>query len=321
MARLCTTALLLLPAITACTSESNPYAVGLLESDRVELAAEFAEPVRARHVREGDTVAAGALLMELDSTRAETALLVAEARVAETEARLAEMLRGPRPEQIRAARADVAGATDDAKFQELELQRAEEVFARKLAAQETVDRARAGYDVAKAKLAAAEARLEELLAGTTVEELRQVEQQLEQHRAAASAQRINLARHSLHAPADGIVDTLLLEPGELPAPGSTAIVMLTGAQPYARIYVPEEIRVHVSPGLAATIHVDGLAETLAGTVRWVSSDAAFTPYYALTEHDRGRLAFAAKIDIDYNGSRLPDGVPVQVEFDLPVERL
>ena len=39
-----------------------------------------------------------------------------------------------------------------------------------------------------------------------------------------------------------------------------------------------------------------------------SSEAAFTPYFALTEHDRGRLSFLAKIDIVNAGSRLPDGV-------------
>jgi HlyD family secretion protein len=49
-------------------------------------------------------------------------------------------------------------------------------------------------------------------------------------------------------------------------------------------------------------------------VRWVSSEAAFTPYYALTERDRGRLSYVAKIDIGETRQRLPDGVPVNVEF-------
>ena len=56
------------------------------------------------------------------------------------------------------------------------------------------------------------------------------------------------------------------------------------------------------------------AEPLAGRVRWISSDAAFTPYYALTERDRSRLTYAAKVDITEEHSRLPDGVPVEVEL-------
>ncbi|MEJ2299842.1 MAG: hypothetical protein P8X94_15375 [Woeseiaceae bacterium] len=46
----------------------------------------------------------------------------------------------------------------------------------------------------------------------------------------------------------------------------------------------------------------------------MSSEAAFTPYYALTERDRGRLSYVAKIDITDAGERLPDGVPVEVEL-------
>jgi hypothetical protein len=34
----------------------------------------------------------------------------------------------------------------------------------------------------------------------------------------------------------------------------------------------------------------------------------------LTEHDRGRLSFAAKVDILNADTRLPDGVPVEVEL-------
>jgi len=51
-------------------------------------------------------------------------------------------------------------------------------------------------------------------------------------------------------------------------------------------------------------------------VRWVASESAFTPYFALTEHDRGRLSFVAKVDILDSDRRLPDGVPVEVELLL-----
>jgi HlyD family secretion protein len=87
-------------------------------------------------------------------------------------------------------------------------------------------------------------------------------------------------------------------------------IMLGGSQPYARVYVPEAIRIHVTPGTQATVHVDGLDRPLRGRVRWVAAEASFTPYFALTEHDRGRLTYVAKVDLDY------DGVPVEAEFTL-----
>jgi HlyD family secretion protein len=111
-----------------------------------------------------------------------------------------------------------------------------------------------------------------------------------------------------------MLDSWLIEAGERPLPGQPLAVLLTGTQPYARVYVPEEMRIAVTPGTAAEILVDGRAAPLKGRVRWVSSEAAFTPFFALTEHDRGRLTFAAKIDLEYDGERLPDGVPVTVRI-------
>jgi HlyD family secretion protein len=92
------------------------------------------------------------------------------------------------------------------------------------------------------------------------------------------------------------------------------VVLLAGEQPHARVYIPEPLRVRITPGTVARILVDGLDEPLDGRVRWVSSEAAFTPYFALTEHDRGRLSYAAKIDLEDFSRRLPDGVPVEVVF-------
>jgi len=155
-----------------------------------------------------------------------------------------------------------------------------------------------------------------MLAGTTIEELAQAEQAVAQLAARRDAIRVDLERHTTRAPVAGIADSRLFEAGERPAPGQPVIIVLGGEQPYARVYVPETIRVHVTSGTAAVIHVDGLDEPLDGRVRWVSSEAAFTPYYALTERDRGRLSYVAKVDITTQRDRLPDGVPVEVEFQI-----
>jgi HlyD family secretion protein len=57
------------------------------------------------------------------------------------------------------------------------------------------------------------------------------------------------------------------------------------------------------------VHADGVERNFQGTVRWVSSDASFTPYFALTEHDRSRLSYLAEIDLA-DAARLPAGLPV-----------
>jgi HlyD family secretion protein len=158
--------------------------------------------------------------------------------------------------------------------------------------------------------------LQELLSGTTVEELAQAENAVKQAAARRDLLTVDLERHDIRAPVDGIVDSRLLEIGERPLPGQPVTVMLGGEQPYARVYVPERLRVHVKTGMATKIYVDGLDEAIDGQVRWVASEAAFTPYFALTEKDRGHLTYLAKVDLAGKRERLPDGVPVEVDLLL-----
>lgn len=309
--------LLPLLALAACGSDDRAnIAVGELASDRIELSAESSEPIARIEVAEGTVVAAGDVLIVQDSARAEARLAEAEAALGQSQARLDELVRGPRTEMIAAARASVEGATQDLEFRENELQRVREIHARGLASPEQLDRAQAALDAAQANVKLRLAQLEELLTGTTVEELAQAEQAVKQAAARRDGARVDLDRHTLRAPVDGVADSRLYELGERPTPGQPVMIVLGGPQPHARVYVPESIRVHVRAGTAARVFVDGLDNPVDGRVRWIASEAAFTPYFALTERDRGRLTYVAKIDLAANGERLPDGVPVEVEFAI-----
>lgn len=301
----------------ACdAADDSGRIVGELSSDRIELTAEAAEPVTEILVAEGESVAAGQLLMRQDSARANARLAEAEAALGQAQARLGELVRGPRSEQIAAARAAVEGARDELHFRRSEYARIQEIHGKDLASEMLLDRAKAALDAAISNDKLRRVQLQELLTGTTIEELAQAENAVKQTAARRDLLAVDVARLDITAPVDGIVDSRLFEIGERPKPGQAVLVMLGGEQVYARVYVPEQLRVHVSPGLDATIHVDGLAEPIQGRVRWVAAEAAFTPYYALTERDRGHLTYLAKIDVVESRERLPDGVPVEVDLHV-----
>ncbi len=307
--------------LAGCGPTNNNRLVGQLESDRIELTAEVSEPIIERPVAEGQMVTTGQVVIRQDTTRVLARIEEAQANLLQMRARYDELLRGPRRELILAAQASARGAQKELAFRETELARAEEVFARQLASHELRDSAIVARDSAKANLEILEARLDELLTGTTAEELRQAEEGVKQAGALLQSVQIDLDRHATLAPADGVIDSLLYQPGERPVPGQPMAILLSGHQAYARIYVPESLRVQVGPGTKANVFVDGLQKTLAGRVRWVASESAFTPYFALTERDRGRLSYIAKVDIIDADERLPDGVPVEVELllDDPVD--
>lgn len=302
-------------ALFGCTdSDVDVEAAGQLESPRIELVAQVAETLTRRDLLEGARVQPGEMIFELDDTLAIARLEEAQARIFETRSALDELLEGTRVEQLENARAQNTGAKKEYDFRVTELQRIQDLIRRELAADEELDRAQAALDLAKAELDVSAATLKELTAGPRQKTIEQAEARLQMAQAGHRIQQAMLAKHSTRAPAAGVLDEYLLELGETPAVGDVVAILLGGDQPFARVYVPANIRSQIRPGDAVTVIVDGLEKTFPGQIRWISREAAFTPYFALTEHDRDRLSYEAKIDLSVASERLPDGVPVTVQF-------
>ena len=300
----------------ACTNDPSPLPlVGTLERDRVELVAEFQEPIVEMKVVEGQRVEVGDLLMRQDRARVKQDLKAAEAVVARVRQRLAELMRGPREEAIRAARARFAGAREILQVSTREHLRLKDLAEQNIASQNDVDRALRSVEVARTDVEALGAVLEDLLDGATVEELGQAEAAVAEANARLERLRISAGRLEILAPRKGVVEALPYELGERPPAGATVAVILAADTLHARVYVPEPLRARVQTGLPATLKVDGVTEEVRGTVSFVSSDAAFTPYFSLTQRDRARLVYLAEVKVEEQKYReLPAGLPVEVDF-------
>ena len=301
--------------LAGCAPDGDAVLLGTLERDRIELVAEGQEPILEVLVREGDRVAQGQLLVRLDPAATDARLAQARAAVAQAEGLLAERVTGPRREEILAARARLAGAQARLDAADKEYQRLVELVDRRLLPQNDLDRQRAARDGALAERDAAREELLALERGTRSEVLDQAQAAL----AAATAQlaelEISRGRLDLTAPRDGIVDALPYKLGDRPPRGAPVVVMLTDGAPYARVFVPEPVRAGVQPGTEATVRIDGTGRDWKGRVRYVSTDAAFTPYYALNERDRSRLSFLAEVElVEEEAATLPAGMPVEVEI-------
>ena len=304
--------LLLFGLATGCGKNSDPYIVGTLEWERVELVADAAEPIIEIAVHEGDRVSKDQALLRLDARRAQAQLDQAHAARNQAAARLAELVRGTRAERILEASARLTGADQVLDVRSQELERAQQLLQQKLVSPDDMDKARAARDSARAERDAARAILNELQAGNTKEQIEQARQAVLQADATVHLLELNLERLTLRAPTDARVDALPFHLGERPAIGNVVAVLLAGAYPYARVYVPETMRAQVHPGDSAQVFVDGVTDPANGKVRMVSNDPTFTPYFALTEHDRGRLSFVAKIDLVDSTQNFPGGIPVNV---------
>ena len=304
---------MILLSLSACQSGETTYMVGTLERDRVELKVESSEPIVAIKVEDGQDVSAGDVVLEQDAGRAEAQLAYQQGIRDQAAARLAELVRGPREESIEEARANLSAARATRVNAAANLDRTREVYERGLSSEGAMDTSQARFDTARAQQQAAAEALDRLLNGTTIEELQQAEAALVAAEARVKSAQVDLDRTVVRATVDGVVDKVLFQMGERPPAGTTIAVVLDSTRTFARVYVPAHLRSSVLPGKSMDVRIDGVEGTQQGRVRWVSSDASFTPYFALTEHDRSRLSYLAEIDLP-DADHLPSGVPLEADF-------
>ena len=303
-------------ALSACAGGDDPQDVlGTLERDRLELIAESNERLVELFVEEGDRVTAGAPLARQEAGAMEPRLAQSRASLAEAERRLGDLVEGPRSREIDEARATLKGAESTLTTERREYQRVADLVERKLLSASDLDQARARRDAAQAARDEARARLRLLEEGTRPEQLAQARAAVDGARAAVAELMVSAERYSVRAPRPGLIEALPYEVGERPPVGAPLVIMLADGAPYARVHVPEPLRVAFAAGTAVEVRIDGVTDPLPGTVRYVSSQASFTPYNSLTQKDRSRLAYLAEITLEGDAaSNLPAGVPVQVRL-------
>ena len=291
-------------------------AVGSLERHRFEIAAPVAEQIVALTVREGQTVKQGEVVAELDGGSLAANRASVAAQVSQLRHRLEELTHGAREGEIAQARAQVAAATAQRDQSAKEYLRLADLVARGLVAQAQVDQQLQLRDSSAAALRSAQAGLDLLLQGTRSEQLEQARAALRSADSLLLQQDVLLGRLKLVAPVDGVIEALPYRLGERPVAGAPVVIMLAGGMPYARVYIPEPQRAALRAGQTLQVHVDGVVQPLTGTLRYIAAEASFTPYFALTQRDRSRLAFLAEIDLPEPAAReLPAGVPVEVLLD------
>jgi HlyD family secretion protein len=303
-------------ALSACAGGDDPQDVlGTLERDRLELIAESNERLVELFVEEGDRVTAGAPLARQEAGAMEPRLAQSRASLAEAERRLGDLVEGPRSREIDEARATLKGAESTLTTERREYQRVADLVERKLLSASDLDQARARRDAAQAARDEARARLRLLEEGTRPEQLAQARAAVDRAKAAVAELMVSAERYSVRAPRPGLIEALPYEVGERPPVGAPLVIMLADGAPYARVHVPEPLRLAFAAGTAVEVRIDGVTDPLPGTVRYVSSQASFTPYNSLTQKDRSRLAYLAEITLEGDvASNLPAGVPVQVRL-------
>jgi HlyD family secretion protein len=295
------------------SADGNLNLYGTIDIRDAALAFPEQERIAQVLVEEGDRVKAGQVLARLKTERLEAQIREVNAQIAAQQETVKRLKAGSRSQEIEQARAQVAAVKADVQNADVNYQRIEDTSGTGATSDQDLDDAKSRLEVARAKLKVAENALDLAVEGPRKEDIAAAEKSLEALEAGLLLLNVRLSDMTLMAPAAGIVQTRILEAGEMAGPTRPVLTLALTDPKWARVYVSEPDLGRISSGMPAKVYSDSFpGEAIEGWVGFISPTAEFTPKAVQTEELRTKLVYEVRVFVKDPDDRLRLGMPVTV---------
>ncbi len=276
-------------ALKATPVEDTYEAVGTVRSETtVSLSSRVMGQILAIHVREGDRVQLGQLLIEIDDREAGAQLRKARAGLKEAEEMIAEVDRN-----IKAAESTQTVAETHQGLAASTLQRYQALLERKSVSPQEFDEVKARYQVSTAEVERAREVIQSIRA-----KREQVLARIEQGRADITQAEIMAGYARVRSPMNGIVTLKQAEPGQLAHPGTTLLTLEDERRYRLEAAVEESMIGKIRLGNKVPVRIDAL-----GSMEWTGKVAEITPLL-----DPATRSAIVKIQLESKGAAGQKGV-------------
>jgi HlyD family secretion protein len=305
---------------TGCHRRAEPNGTltlsGNIEVVDAQLSFKVPGRVVERPVFEGDHVKTGQLIARLDDTEQREQLALRRTEMAATQAALAELEAGSRPQEIAVAEAAVHSAEAQLEQAQLDFKRQQDLLKDAAISRREYDAADAQFKVAEARRTDAQERLKLVREGPRPETIQQARARLEQTRAAIAIAETQLENTRLTAPMDGVVLSHNIEPGEFVAAGTPVVTVADTVHVWVRAYVDQTDLGRIRHGQHVAVKSDTFpGKSYDGVIGFIASEAEFTPKTVQTAKERVKLVFRIKVDVTNPNDELKPGMPADIVID------
>ena len=293
-------------------------------------------------------LAQGHTSVALERATLESDLALRRAELRQSEARLAELLAGSRPQEIQQARAAVVDAQAQYDQAKQDWERGQKLFKDDDISAMQYDQYRTRFNSTAALLKQAQEHFAMVQEGPRKEDIEAGRADVERAQAAvkmSEANRLELERRqqdlvarrneidraraqmamtetqindtTVFSPIEGVVLVKSAETGEVLAAGTTVVSIGDIDHPWLRGYVNERDLGRVKLGMQAKVTSDSYpGKAYRGRIGFIASEAEFTPKQIQTQEERVKLVYRIKIDIDNPQHELKSNMPVDAEILL-----
>jgi HlyD family secretion protein len=299
-------------ALTACDAAPPAGYPGYVEGEFVRVGAPLAGTLQHLAVARGDGVAKDAPLFTLESDQERAAQAEAQARVRQADATLANLQKARRPPEIAAVRAQLAQAQAALRQSEADLVRTEKLVADKFISPQQRDQALAARDRDRARVAelTEQVRIANLPARS--DEIAAAQAEANGARDALAQAQWRVAQKAQTAPVAGRVTDTLYRPGEFVPAGAPVVALLPPGNVKVRFFVPETRVGTLRIGDAVVVRCDGCGGDIPAKLRFIATQAEFTPPVIYSRENRANLVFLVEAWPDTPNPALHPGLPVEV---------
>lgn len=264
-------------------------------------------------IKEGDAVAAGQQVAQIDQRDLDAQLRHDEAALAKASATLTDLRKGARLEELREAAANTASALSVYEKTRADRQRFQELYAGGAVSRQQYDEAVSADAVAESALWAAREQENLLRAGNRVDVIAAQEMEVKRLAAALETSRIALADSVLCSPVAGRVLSKNYEPGEYVNAGGPVATVADLRDCWVKIYVSSNTLGVIQIGQSAAVRIDAYPDRVfEGRIKEISDTAEYTPRQSITKNERANLVFAVKIAVENEAEVFKPGMVADV---------
>jgi len=299
-------------ALAGCNPAPPAGYPGYVEGEFVRVAAPLSGTLLELAVQRGTEVAKEAPLFTLESEQERAARAEAQARVRQAQATLANLEKARRPPEIAAARAQLAQAQASLRQSDADLVRTQKLVADKFLPPQQRDQALAARDRDRGRVAELTQQLQVANLPARSDEIAAANAEVKAASDALAQAQWRVEQKSQTAPVAGLVADTLYRAGEWVAAGAPVVSLLPPANVKLRFYIPETLVGSLRIGDAVTVRCDGCGADIPAKVRFIATQAEFTPPVIYSRENRANLVFLVEAWPDSPNPALHPGLPVEV---------
>jgi len=234
---------------------------GVVEANEtVRVTSEIMGQAKEVKVKNGEEVNRGDILIALGDEQIKIQVAQAQATLDSVQASSDKIKSGARPQEIKQAESALLQAKMNRDSVEENYLRMEKLFTEKAISEQQYEQAKNQYEIADVQYQSAQESYELVLEGAAEEDIKSVEAQVRQAKAALDMARYQLKNTQIAAPISGKVTSISVSSGEMISPSIPLLSIIDVSRIFVKVGISEKDISKIEIGQKVNLRIDAFPE-------------------------------------------------------------